>query len=83
MLRVCLDVESLALLASAADFARAETPDVTRSCMPANMTPLQKMDGGVRGRATGTSFRRQRWPLVPLSNLLCLLEQAWIVWGTL
>ena len=60
MLRVCLDdVETLALLVSVAeDFARAETPDVTRSFMLATMTALQKKDGRVRGIATGTSFRR-------------------------
>ena len=59
MLRVsCDDVETLALLVSAAeDFARDETPDVTRSIMLATMTALQK-DGGVRGIATGTSLRR-------------------------
>ena len=99
MLRVCLDdVETLALLVSAAeDFARAETPDVTRSFMLATMTALQKKDGGVRGIATGTSFRRlvaktlarqfsaavettcAPFPIC----LLCQLEQAWIVWGTL
>ena len=52
------------------------------------MTALQKKDGGVRGIATGTSFRRlvaktlarqsvQWWrPLVQISNLLCQLEQV-------
>ena len=96
-LRVCLDdVETLALLVSAAeDFARAETPDVTRSFMLATMTALQKKDGGVRGIATGTSFRRLVAKTLArqfsaavettcaLSNLHCQLEQAWIVWGTL
>ena len=55
MLRVCLDdVETLALLVSAAeDFARAETPNVTRSFMLATMTALQKKDGGVRSIASG------------------------------
>ena len=61
MLRVCLDdTETLELLASAAeDFARAETPqEVAKSFMLASMTAVQKKDGGVRGIATGTSFRR-------------------------
>ena len=60
MLRVCLDdVESLSLLISAAeDFARAETPPAAQSFMLATMTALRKKDGGVRGIATGSSFRR-------------------------
>ena len=61
LLRVCLDDhEILDLLCSAAeDFARAQPPhDVMRTFMLANMTALQKKDGGVRGIATGTSFRR-------------------------
>ena len=61
MLRVCLDdTETLELLVSAAeDFARAETPqEVSKSFMLASMTALQKKDGGVRGIATGTAFRR-------------------------
>ena len=60
MLRVCLDdVETLSLLISAAeDFARAETPPAAQSFMLATMTALRKKDGGVRGIATGSSFRR-------------------------
>ena len=60
MLRVCLDdVETLGLLFSAAeDFARADRPEPTRPFLLATMTALQKKDGGVRGIATGTSFRR-------------------------
>ena len=61
MLRVCLDdTETLELLVSAAeDFARAEIPqEVAKSFMLASMTAVQKKDGGVRGIATGTSFRR-------------------------
>ena len=61
MLKVCLDdIEILELLVSAAeDFARADTPhEVAKSFMLASMTALQKKDGGVRGIATGTSFRR-------------------------
>ena len=61
MLRVCLDdPEILSLLCDAAeDFARGEIPDnVTRCLMLATMTALEKRDGGVRGIATGTSFRR-------------------------
>ena len=48
----CLDdVATLALLVSAAEyFARAETPDVTRSFMLATMTVFQKKDGGVWGK---------------------------------
>ena len=61
VLRVCLDDhETLDLLCSAAeDFARAQPPhDVMRTFMLANITALQKKDGGVRGIATGTSFKR-------------------------
>ena len=60
MLRVCLvDVETLGLLFSAAeDFARADRPEPTRPFLLATMTALRKKDGGVRGIATGTSFRR-------------------------
>ena len=61
MLRVCLDDhETLQLLMSAAeDFARATVPDEARkSFMLATMTALQKKDCGVRGIATGSSFRR-------------------------
>ena len=60
LLRVCLDDhETLDLLCSAAeDFARAQPPhDVMRTFMLANITALQKKDGGVRGIATGTSFQ--------------------------
>ena len=39
--------------------ARAEAPEtVTRAFTMSTMTALQKKDGGVRGIATGTSFRR-------------------------
>ena len=61
MLRVCLDdQETVSLLFEAAeDFARGQVPPVVcRSLMLATMTALQKRDGGVRGIATGTSFRR-------------------------
>ena len=61
MLRVCLDdAEILSLLFDAAeDFARGHIPDdVTRCLLLATMTALEKRDGGVRGIATGTSFRR-------------------------
>ena len=60
MLKVCLDdIEILELLVSAAeDFARADTPhEVAKSFMLSSMTALQKKDGGIRGIATGTSFR--------------------------
>ena len=61
MLQVCLDdVELLQMLTSAAeDFARAAVPRVVfKAFQQANMTALLKRDGGVRGIATGTSFRR-------------------------
>ena len=61
ILKVCLeDTETLELLTSAAgDFARATVPRKMSECfMLASMTALQKRDGGVRGLATGTSFRR-------------------------
>ena len=52
--------EFLCSLSSAAeDFARAAVPgEAMRPFMLASMTALQKRDGGVRGIATGTSFRR-------------------------
>ena len=44
---------------AAQDFARGQVPNVVcRSLMLATMTALQKNDGGVRGIATGTVFRR-------------------------
>ena len=47
------------LLAAGQEFARATVPDtIFRSFMLANMTGLRKKDGGVRGIATGTVFRR-------------------------
>ena len=58
---MCLeDTETLQLLVSAAeDFARARVPREVSECfMLASMTALQKRGGGVRGIATGTSFRR-------------------------
>ena len=61
MLQVCLDdVELLQMLTSAAEaFARAAVPRVVfKAFQQANMTALLKRDGGVRGIATGTSFRR-------------------------
>ena len=60
MWRVCLDdEETLSLLTSEAeDFASAETPPAAQSFMLATMTELRKKDGGVRGIATGSSFRR-------------------------
>ena len=55
MLRVCFDDQTLDLLT----FARAIVPDEARkSLMLATMRALQKKDGGVRGIATGSSFRR-------------------------
>ena len=61
ILRVCLDNKEtlLMLLAAGQEFARATVPDtIFRSFMLANMTGLRKKDGGVRGIATGTVFRR-------------------------
>ena len=61
MLKLCLDdAETSHLLYRAAeDLARAQAPEsITRAFMCATMTALQKQDGGVRGIATGTSFRR-------------------------
>ena len=61
MLKVCLDDgELLQLLTAAAeDFARASVPqEIFRAFQKAHMTALAKKDGGVRGIATGTSFRR-------------------------
>ena len=58
MLRVCLDdahVFDLLHLA-AEDFARGETP-ASRSFLRATMTASSKKDGGIRGIATGSSFR--------------------------
>ena len=61
MLKVCFDDgELLQLLTAAAeDFARASVPqEIFRAFQKAHMTALAKKDGGVRGIATGTSFRR-------------------------
>ena len=61
ILKVCLDdYEGLKLLLSAAeDFAKAAVPDnVFKAFMVARMTASQKSDGGIRGIATGTVFRR-------------------------
>ena len=54
------DAEVLQLLFRAAeDFARTNVPEsVSKAFMAASMTALQKHDGGVRGIATGTTFRR-------------------------
>ena len=61
MLKVCLDdQETLQLLFCAADeFARGDVPRGVGHCFTlATLTALQKKDGGVRGIATGTTFRR-------------------------
>ena len=61
MFRVLLDDhEGLLLLTAAAeDFARGDVPEgIFSAFMLATMTALQKREGGVRGIATGTSFRR-------------------------
>ena len=94
MLKVCLDdakVSQLLFLA-AQDMARAQIPESAKTFVFATMTALQKKDGGVRGIATGTSFRRLvaktlaassgRWssPRVHHFNSLCPLGQAQIAW---
>ena len=61
MLRVCLDdCEVLQLLFLAAgDVARGSAPpEATQVFVMATMTTFSQTDGGVRGIATGTSFRR-------------------------
>ena len=61
ILRVCLDDRDTLLFftKAAEDFARATVPaDVFRAFMTATMTALEKRDGGVRGIATGSVFRR-------------------------
>ena len=60
MLKVCLDDEETCqlLFLAAEDFARGTAPNVSQCFMLANLTALQKKDGGVRGIATGTTFRR-------------------------
>ena len=61
MLRTCLDDSEVfqLLFRAAEDCASASMPEtVRRAFMSASKTALQKPDGGVRGIATGTSFRR-------------------------
>ena len=61
MLRVCLDDEEVLqlLYLAAQDFAQGGAPtEASHVFTMANMTALQKNDGGVRGIVTGTSFRR-------------------------
>ena len=60
MLKVCLDDQETCqlLFLAAEDFARGTAPNVSQCFMLANLTALQKKDGGVRRIATGTTFRR-------------------------
>ncbi len=60
LLRVCLDDSELLqlLFLAAEDLARGNAPPAAKPFMTATMTALSKKDGGVRGIATGTSFRR-------------------------
>ena len=60
MLEVCLDDQETCqlLFLAAEDFARGTAPNVSQCFMLANLTALQKKDGGVRGIITGTTFRR-------------------------
>ena len=52
MLKVCLDD-------TGEDFARSSIPDcIFKAFTMATMTAFQKSDGGIRGIATSTSFRR-------------------------
>ena len=46
------------LFLAAQDMAKADIPDSARCFMVSTMSVLRKRDGGVRGIATGTSFRR-------------------------
>ena len=58
---MCLDDEEVLqlLYLAAQDFAQGGAPtEASHVFTLANMTALQKNDGGVRGIATGTSFRR-------------------------
>ena len=60
-LKIALDDEDTAHLmhGAAQRLARAQTPsDISEAFMSTRMFALQKKDGGVRGIATGTSFRR-------------------------
>ena len=59
-MRVCLDDCELlrSLFLAAEDLARENAPQAAKPFMTATMTALSKKDGGVRGIATGTSFRR-------------------------
>ena len=61
MPKVCLDDGELhqLLIAAAEDFARASIPqEIFWAFQKAHVIALAKKDGGVRGIATGTSFRR-------------------------
>ena len=89
---VCLEnKETLVLLISAGqDFARARVPDTFHSFMLVNTTGSRKRDGGARGIATGTVFRRlvtrtlakRLMQDVELFNSHCPLGQVWIARGT-
>ena len=95
LLRLCLDDPELVQLLFRAADARARMPDtVMKAFMFATMTALLKPDGGgVRGIATGTSFRRlvakclpgssgRQWNQRVLhSSLPSPPGQAPIVWG--
>ena len=97
MLRTCLcDPEVFQLLfREAEDCASASVAEkIRKAFISASMTALQKPDGGVRGIATGTSFRRlvartlarqfgkRSKQLAPPSNLLCHREPAQIASDT-
>ena len=61
MLRVCLDDGELfqLLYLASQDFADGSAPaEVCQALTRSTMTPSRKTDGGVRGIASGTSFRR-------------------------
>ena len=89
MLKVCLDdQETLQLLFCAADeFARGDVPRGVGHCFTlATLTALQK-DGGVRGIATGTTFRRSKSASRSKQRVLhsssrCPLGLESTAWGT-
>ena len=60
ILHVCLDDREIVFLVTAAaqDFGAAVQDTIFRSFMLTSMTALNKRDGGVRGTATKTVFRR-------------------------
>ena len=60
VLKVCLDDPEVThlLFMAAEDMARGTASEASRSFLLATTTAISKRDGGVRGNATGTAFRR-------------------------